>query len=324
MSITSDDNLSIGLRVRPLTRKEQHPSRQESLCTDKETNSVTLLSQGTTYTYDFVADQHTTQEELFRKVGQPLLEACSKGRNGSVIAYGQTGSGKTYTIMGDDLDNSSKGLLPRCCDYLFKQQEVRGITVTFLEIYQEQIYDLFSSTKEALQIREDNREGAYVEGLTRIRAESLGNAYEIMLRGCQRRHTDEHNEYSRSHSVFTLTVEMAEASPKLHFVDLAKSERQTVDTQLGVRLKEPGQINKSLSALGIVINALAEGKARHVSYRDSKLTLLLKDAFVGNGKTFIITNINPDPSSIEETMFALNFAARAKPCLLYTSDAADE
>ncbi len=102
---------------------------------------------------------------------------------------------------------------------------------------------------------------------------------------------------------------------KLHFIDLAGSERQKRTSTGGIRLREAGNINKSLSVLGQVINSLvevSEGKNRHIRYRDSKLTFLLKDSLSGNSKTCLIANVSPAMSASAETLSTLQFAQRAK------------
>ena len=170
------------------------------------------------------------------------------------------------------------------------------------------------------------KKGAYVDGLIEEQVKNLMETYNLLKIGSRNRHvssTSMNKESSRSHSVFTLNVESKTnfdglvnfKSSKFNLIDLAGSERQKSTACVGERLKEAGMINKSLSALGNVINSLvelSEGKPRHVPYRDSKLTFLLKDSLGGNSKTFIIANISPSVSSFAETLSTLKFAQRAK------------
>ena len=149
----------------------------------------------------------------------------------------------------------------------------------------------------------------------------------LIIKGAKNRHVGEtsmNRESSRSHSVLTTYIESKSLSKtgvwnircsRFHIIDLAGSERSKNTNAVGDRLKEAGMINKSLSALGIVINSLvdiSEGKARHVHYRDSKLTFLLRDSLGGNSKTLMIANITPSTFSINETISTLKFAQRAK------------
>ena len=126
---------------------------------------------------------------------------------------------------------------------------------------------------------------------------------------------------SRSHCIFMIRVEQEEIISgeskirvgKLNLVDLAGSERQKMTMATGDRLKEAGNINKSLTTLGMVINALASDKPKvHIPYRDSKLTCLLRDSLGGNSKTFIVATISTSILCFQETLSTLNFANRAK------------
>ena len=177
-----------------------------------------------------------------------------------------------------------------------------------------------------LQVREDLKKGVYVEGLKEELVDSSYETIELLRKGALNRHvgsTHMNIESSRSHSLFTMSIERKTVSngtthvrtSKFHFVDLAGSERQKLTAAVGERLKEAGNINKSLSVLGQVINSLveiAEGKQRHIRYRDSKLTFILKDSLGGNSKTSLIANISPASSSFAETLSTLKFAQRAK------------
>lgn len=175
-------------------------------------------------------------------------------------------------------------------------------------------------------MREDVKRGVYVENLIEETVTDLQETYEILKTGARNRHvgsTSMNKESSRSHSVFTLVIESKETKfglvnfkrSRFHLIDLAGSERQKATDAAGDRLKEAGMINKSLSALGNVINSLVditEGKTRHIHYRDSKLTFLLKDSLGGNSKTSIVANVSPSFKAIGETLSTLKFAQRAK------------
>nr|CCA19403.1 kinesinlike protein putative [Albugo laibachii Nc14] len=317
------------------------------------------------FTYDRVFDENSTQEDVFQVVGIPITKACLQGYNGTIVAYGQTGSGKTFTMQGPDdailsnvkTEDDMRGLVPRVFDYLYNteaagrnedNQETHDVkdgdvdvtkhrfTCSFLEIYNERVYDLLDSkgnsnmsttASNGLSVREDSKKGVFVEGLTLSEVDSARKAAELMRLGAQNRRVGQtamNRESSRSHSVFILNIESTEnvsggltrtRSSRFSLVDLAGSERQKSTESSGDRLKEAGSINKSLSALGNVIMGLVNksaGKACHVHFRDSKLTFLLKDSLGGNSKTFMIATISPAEDSANETLSTLKFAQRAK------------
>ena len=338
------DNVKVAIRIRPLNDKEQQESG--SLCLNViESKTIMLESkpEPKSFTYDNVADEKISQEEVFEIVGKPITASCMRGYNGTIFAYGQTGAGKTFTIQGAGYEEFSskvkvnyhlRGILPRCFEYLFatiseeiaKKKSEYLVKCSFLEIYQENINDLLDPAPRNLQLREDMKKGVYVEGLIEETVKSAMETYELLNIGAQNRHvsfTSMNKESSRSHSVFTLIIESKNnidglfnfKTSRFHLIDLAGSERQKATDCTGERLKEAGMINKSLSALGNVINSLvdiSEGKSRHVHYRDSKLTFLLKDSLGGNSKTFIIANVSPAASAFAETLSTLKFAQRAK------------
>uniref|UniRef100_A0A0E0EEZ8 Kinesin motor domain-containing protein n=1 Tax=Oryza meridionalis TaxID=40149 RepID=A0A0E0EEZ8_9ORYZ len=297
------------------------------------------ISQSTTAT---AIDYFARTEKLFRVVGLPMVENCMSGYNGCLFAYGQTGSGKTYTMMGElsKLDNElskDSGLTPRIFEYLFariKEEEERRredklkyiCKCSFLEIYNEQITDLLEPSSTNLQIREDIKKGVYVENLMECYVSSVKDVMMLLLQGVANRKmaaTNMNSESSRSHSVFTCVIESRLERDsmthlrfgRLNLVDLAGSERQKSSGAEGERLKEAANINRSLSTLGLVIMTLvdvANGKNRHVPYRDSRLTFLLQDSLGGNSKTTIVANVSPSICSSSETLSTLKFAQRAK------------
>lgn len=340
------DNVKVAIRIRPLNDKEKkEPDTRLCISADPSLSSVSLAvtPEPRVFTYDFVADEIASQEHVFASVGRPVATACLSGFNCTIFAYGQTGAGKTYTILGPDMGNSFsgselefRGLLPRCAEYIFDsiaRETASGdveflVKCSYLEIYQEAIIDLLDLSGESrtLQLREDMKRGVYVEGLGEETLSDVRDAYQRILAGNRNRHigaTSMNKESSRSHTVFTLHIECKDMrtgainyrSSRFHLIDLAGSERQRASDAAGERLKEAGKINKSLSALGNVINSLvdiAEGKNRHVHYRDSKLTFLLKDSLGGNAKTLIIANISPAATAFRETLSTLKFVQRAK------------
>ncbi|MED6292886.1 Kinesin-like protein KIF15-A [Characodon lateralis] len=338
------DSIKVFVRVRPLTQGTGLTTDgDQSLCLNVSSpNTIRLLSkpEPRTFTYDHVADMDTSQDSVFNSVARNIVESCMNGYNGTIFAYGQTGSGKTFTMLGpSELDNFTdelRGVIPRSFEYLFfligREVERSGKSKSFLckcsfiEIYNEQIYDLLDSASASLFLRENIKKGVFVEGAVEKFVNSAAEAYQVLSMGWRNRRvasTSMNRESSRSHAVFTMTLESKESRnevvnirrSQLNLVDLAGSERQKDTHTEGSRLKEASSINRSLMCLGQVIMALVDvsnGKSRHICYRDSKLTFLLKDSLGGNAKTYIIANVHPGSKCFGETLSTLQFAQRAK------------
>ncbi|KAJ7955307.1 Kinesin-like protein [Quillaja saponaria] len=342
-SFWMDHNVQVLIRIRPLSNLEK-VSQDCCRCLSQESGQtlVWLGHPETSFTFDHIACETISQENLFRVAGVPMVENCMSGYNSCMFAYGQTGSGKTYTMMGDINEmegnlNEDCGITPRIFEYLFAriraEEESRtdeklkySCKCSFLEIYNEQITDLLVPSSTNLQIREDMKKGVYVENLTQHNVRDVDDVLKLLSQGAANRKmaaTHMNSESSRSHSVFTCIIESCwEKDSMTHFrfarlnlVDLAGSERQKSSGAEGDRLKEAANINKSLSTLGLVMMTLvdlAHGKHRHVPYRDSRLTFLLQDSLGGNSKTTIIANVSPSICSAHETLSTLKFAQRAK------------
>ena len=262
---------------------------------------------GRAFTFDKVFDQACSQSDVFDEVALPLVDSVLDGFNATVFAYGQTGSGKTFTMQGATTGDS-RGLMMRSVERLFSGMRERAdgasysCTLSFLQLYNEVPTDCLApkgaggggATAAPLRMREDGAR-VVVEGLRQEPLSSPADAARLIAIGAAMRcvgGTTQNSESSRSHAVLTLrvTAQLAcdddgvrhERVTSLHLVDLAGSERQKSTCATGARLREACCINKSLSALGNVISALAASSARHVPYRDSKLTLLLRDAVGGD------------------------------------------
>lgn len=338
------DSIKVFVRVRPLTHGTGLTTDgDQSLCLAVTSpNTIRLLSkpEPRTFTYDHVADMDTSQDSVFNSVAKNIVESCMNGYNGTIFAYGQTGSGKTFTMLGpSELDNFTdelRGVIPRSFEYLFfliKREVERSpksksflCKCSFIEIYNEQIYDLLDTASASLFLRENIKKGVFVEGAVEKFVNSAAEAYQVLSMGWRNRRvasTSMNRESSRSHAVFTMTLESKESinevvnirMSQLNLVDLAGSERQKDTHTEGSRLKEASSINRSLMCLGQVIMALVDvsnGKNRHICYRDSKLTFLLRDSLGGNAKTYIIANVHPGSKCFGETLSTLHFAQRAK------------
>ncbi|KAH0926931.1 hypothetical protein HID58_019187 [Brassica napus] len=345
-SFWMDHNVQILIRVRPLNSMEKSINGYNRCLKQESSQCVAWTGQPETrFLFDHVACETIDQENLFRVAGLPMVENCLSGYNSCIFAYGQTGSGKTYTMLGEvgDLEfkpSPNRGMMPRIFEFLFAriqaEEESRrdeslkyNCKCSFLEIYNEQITDLLEPSSTNLQLREDIKSGVYVENLTEFEVESVQDILGLITQasfGSLNRKvgaTNMNRESSRSHSVFTCVIESRWEKDsttnmrfaRLNLVDLAGSERQKTSGAEGDRLKEAANINKSLSTLGHVIMVLvdvANGKPRHIPYRDSRLTFLLQDSLGGNSKTMIIANASPSVSCAAETLNTLKFAQRAK------------
>ncbi|CAM9173070.1 unnamed protein product, partial [Lampetra fluviatilis] len=295
-----------------------------------------VLSGEKAFTFDFVFDPAAEQEEVFSNAVAPLIDGIFKGYNATVLAYGQTGSGKTFTMIGadsGDADPHSTGVIPRAVHALFRGVQSRdayefAISVSYLEIYQEEIIDLLYVGKDRplLSVREDPKEGIKVCGLTERLVASAEDMICWLEQGNLSRTvgaTAMNAQSSCSHAIFTITVEQrgredreSHYRSKLHLVDLAGSQRAKRTKAVGDRLREGSYINRSLLALGKVISALGEEgaarRAHHVPYRDSRLTRLLQDSLGGNSLTLMVACIRPADSNLEETLNTLRYADRAR------------
>ena len=267
------------------------------------------------------------QDDIFEFSIRSTVSDVLAGYNGTVFAYGQTGAGKSYTMMGDMEDAQNKGIVPRIVEQLFAafqtapQHMEFTVKVGYMEIYMERIRDLLNPQKDNLAIHEDKIHGVYVKDLTEAYANSAGEVYAYLQIGQRSRATAATNmnqESSRSHSVFVVTISQKDTttgtqkSGVLYLVDLAGSEKVGKTGASGQTLEEAKKINKSLSALGMVINSLTDGKSSHIPYRDSKLTRILQESLGGNSRTTLIINCSPSSYNDAETVSTLRFGMRAK------------
>ena len=293
-----------------------------------DTCTITSKEANGSFTFDRVFPTNTPQHDVFDYSIRSTVDDVLAGYNGTVFAYGQTGSGKTFTMMGADIgDEQTKGIIPRIVEQIFTSiMQSDGsieftVKVSYMEIYMEKIRDLLVPQNDNLPIHEDKARGVYVKGLGEFYVGSVGEVYQVLERGGQARAvaaTNMNQESSRSHSIFVIevtqkNVESGSArSGRLFLVDLAGSEKVGKTGASGQTLEEAKKINKSLSALGMVINALSDGKSSHIPYRDSKLTRILQESLGGNSRTTLIINCSPSAYNDAETMSTLRFGERAK------------
>ena len=336
-SDTNSENIKVCLRIRPMSLQEK--SRNDVSCIEPVSNEQLILSHKNlrrSYTFNLVFGQESSQEDVFFNCSMDkLIDSALDGYSVTIFAYGQTGSGKTYTIMGRDdainekilKNNKYSGIMPKSINYIWstvsRRQQKFYIKVSFLEIYNEQINDLLNPTNSNLQIRWDQKQGFFVEGLLVIECKKPEDIVEIILQGTKNRKKGSHDlnkDSSRSHSILTVYLisefesggESYKKYGKISFVDLAGSERLKETHSKGGMIKETGNINKSLFVLGKVISSLTDKKNtnQHIPYRDSKLTMLLMDSIGGTAKTLMIACVSPSSIYSDETMSTLNYASR--------------
>ncbi|XP_041073842.1 kinesin-like protein KIF18A [Polyodon spathula] len=279
------------------------------------------------FVFDNVFGENSTQQEVFENTTKGLLDGVLNGYNCTVLAYGATGAGKTHTMLGSP---NEPGVMYLTMKELYnridqvKDDKTFDIAVSYLEVYNEQIRDLLVNSGP-LAVREGGDQGVVVQGLTLSRPKSAEHILEALDYGNKNRTqhpTDVNASSSRSHAVFQIYVRQQDRTAsinqnvkiaKMCLIDLAGSERASATNSKGVRFREGANINRSLLALGNIINALADPKNKaHIPYRNSKLTRLLKDSLGGNCRTVMIAAVSPSAMSYDDTYNTLKYANRAK------------
>ncbi|XP_010520703.1 PREDICTED: kinesin-like protein KIN-5C [Tarenaya hassleriana] len=346
-------NVQVLLRCRPFSEEElRNNAPQVVTCNDFQrevavSQNIAGKHIDRVFTFDKVFGPSAQQKDLYEQAVVPIVNEVLEGFNCTIFAYGQTGTGKTYTMEGECRRAKSglngelpagAGVIPRAVKQIFDtlegQQAEYSVKVTFLELYNEEITDLLApeeiskvsledKQKKQLPLMEDGKGGVLVRGLEEEIVASASEIFTLLERGSAKRRTAEtllNKQSSRSHSLFSITIHIKEATPegeelikcgKLNLVDLAGSENISRSGARDGRAREAGEINKSLLTLGRVINALVEHLG-HIPYRDSKLTRLLRDSLGGRTKTCIIATVSPAVHCLEETLSTLDYAHRAK------------
>ncbi|KAM0946199.1 putative plus-end-directed kinesin ATPase [Dioscorea sansibarensis] len=346
-------NVQVLLRCRPFSEDElRNNAPQVVTCNDFQrevavSQSIAGKQIDRVFTFDKVFGPSAKQKDLYDQAVVPIVNEVLEGFNCTIFAYGQTGTGKTYTMEGECRRAKSgpkgqlppdAGVIPRAVKQIFDTLESQNaeysVKVTFLELYNEEITDLLApeelskialeeKQKKPLPLMEDGKGGVLVRGLEEEIVTSADEIFSLLERGSAKRRTAEtllNKQSSRSHSLFSITIHIKEATPegeelikcgKLNLVDLAGSENISRSGAREGRAREAGEINKSLLTLGRVITALVEHLG-HIPYRDSKLTRLLRDSLGGRTKTCIIATVSPSVHCLEETLSTLDYAHRAK------------
>ena len=347
-AIGGSSAVKVVVRVRPLNQNELARGEQNSVEVTEDQRALRVHYpdsnghfQMREFAFNACLATDATQADVMTKCGVPrLLDSALKGYSSTIFAYGQTGSGKTFSMSGREEVISEReyrgaspdtdGIISRSLAHIYQTiNRIPGVThvvkCDYLEIYNEQIYDLLAGNDVQLHERWEPQRGFHVPGLQTIECERLDDAREIIRQGMLNRAVGSHElnkDSSRSHSIFTVHIEsIAEVGGqelvkhgKIAFVDLAGSERLKDSKSEGGMVKETANINRSLFMLGKVNATLAEGKAgtTHVPYRDSKLTKLLMDSLGGSSLALMVACCSPSPLHVEETMSTLHYATRAR------------
>ncbi|CAI5517511.1 unnamed protein product [Closterium sp. Naga37s-1] len=321
-----NENVLVTVRFRPLSLREIQRGEDVGWYADGDKIVRMESNPAIAYAYDKVFGPATTTRGVYDVAAQPVVSAAMEGINGTVFAYGVTSSGKTHSMHGDQ---KSPGVIPLAVKEVFSIiQDTPGreflLRVSYLEIYNEVINDLLNPAGQNLRIREDGQHGTFVENVKEEVVLSAAHALSLIAAGEEHRHvgaTHFNTASSRSHTIFTLTVESSGRDlegyeevtySQLNLIDLAGSENSRATTGNNVRRREGTFINKSLLTLGTVISKLSERKQSHVPYRDSKLTRLLQTSLSGNARISLICTVTPASGTLEETHNTLKFASRAK------------
>ncbi|PVU93269.1 hypothetical protein BB559_003360 [Furculomyces boomerangus] len=366
-------NIRVFCRSRPLTEtgeskentclgfdNESKESKSINIVQEKENATGKSKTISTEFEFDRVFLPNTSQDEVYEEVSQ-LIQSALDGYSVCIFAYGQTGSGKTFTMEGPD--NPSKpdmGVIPRALEQIYSETirlQTKGwnykLSAQFVEIYNEQLYDLLSDpstmkgvsvpgtakkrgTRSAaskdntpkLEIRQEKDGHVYISGCSKISVDTPESIGALLKKAKDNRRVAAtlcNERSSRSHCVFTLFVSGENSLTKetvscnLNLIDLAGSERLSSSGSVGERLKETQAINKSLSCLGDVIFALANSE-KHVPYRNCKLThMLMPSLGAGNSKTLMFVCVSPSVESSQETLCSLRFAAKVNSCHIGTA-----
>ncbi|KAI6127555.1 kinesin-domain-containing protein [Pisolithus thermaeus] len=327
--MTTTHRIKIAARVRP---RLEHEIDDEGIQVSHTPGSLSCinvpnprdLSQIFNFPLSSCYDQNSTQEEIFERDVRPLIDVVYSGVTVTIFAYGVTSSGKTHTMQGT---KTEPGVIPRVVEAMFQQkaslQKSRvELSVSYMEIYKDEVYDLFVNRETApkLPVRENDAGQVFVANLTSLPIQSVDEFDAIYSRASRHRSvgaTNLNRASSRSHAVLTLEVTMTDSTAqktltgKMNLVDLAGSENNKLTGNDPTRMAESAAINKSLSVLGQVVHALNQGASR-IPYRNSKLTRILQDALGGSSVGLLICNIAPGVKFRQDTLNTLNFAVRTK------------
>ena len=349
------NNMLVAVRARPLSKSELEDSNYNTISVpDKDKITITVPTEyvpddmsgiylagdqikitkvkEVSYIYDFVFNENTTQDEVYRCTTSNLIKQVVEGYSATILAYGATGSGKTYTMVGK---GEKCGLMIRSIRDLFKiinsdKERIYSIKISYVEVYNEILKDLLSdSNKLPPELRMDPSKGVVLQGAENKIVLNEEEAFKLITMGNKRRtekQTDRNKFSSRSHAVLQIYIEIQDQNSSLNYknyntynneasfgkfilVDLAGSEKTSSNMKSN---SETGSINKSLLALGKCINLIVTQNKKFIPFRESKLTRILQEPLSGNGRIVMIATVSPSILNFDETMFTLQFANRAK------------
>ncbi|KAM8802938.1 kinesin-like protein KIF24 [Rhynchonycteris naso] len=323
------EKIRVYVRKRPLVMREVRRGEiniitvedKETLLVHEKKEAVDLtqyILQHVFY-FDEVFGEACSNQDVYMKTTHPLIQHIFNGGNATCFAYGQTGAGKTYTMIGT---HQNPGLYALAAKDIFRQLEVSQprrhffVWISFYEIYCGQLYDLLNRRKR-LFAREDSKHVVQIVGLREIQVDSVELLLEVILKGSKERRTGAtgvNADSSRSHAIIQIQIKDSAKRTfgRISFIDLAGSERAADARDSDRQTKMEGaEINQSLLALKECIRALDQEHI-HTPFRQSKLTQVLKDSFIGNAKTCMIANISPSHVATEHTLNTLRYADRVK------------
>ncbi|XP_055973399.1 kinesin-like protein KIF24 [Sorex fumeus] len=326
---TELEKIRVCVRKRPLGIREVRRGEiniitvedKETLLVHEKKEAVDLtqyILQHVFY-FDEVFGESCTNRDVYMKTTHPLIQHIFNGGNATCFAYGQTGAGKTYTMIGT---HQNPGLYALAAKDIFRQLEVSQprrrlfVWISFYEIYCGQLYDLLNRRKR-LFAREDSKHVVQIVGLRELQVDSVELLLEVILKGSKERSTGAtgvNADSSRSHAIIQIQIKDSAKRTfgRISFIDLAGSERAADARDSDRQTKMEGaEINQSLLALKECIRALDQ-EHTHTPFRQSKLTQVLKDSFIGDAKTCMIANISPSHVATEHTLNTLRYADRVK------------
>ncbi|XP_044767165.1 kinesin-like protein Nod [Coccinella septempunctata] len=307
-----DDHVNVSVRLKPPPRRRSFKSSLQVISSDPALLLATERQQ--TFHFDNIFEEDSSQEEIYGKIVKPLVGKVKDGYNCTIFAYGQTGTGKTYTMGTNSLEKND-GIIPRALDDFFSYDNGEvDVHVSFMEIYNERVYDLLKSNNETpLPLK-----GFRVEGLSKQKVFNIYEAKSFLKLGGKKRHTGETKQNmfsSRSHAIFSIefTVDHGnkQTCAKLNLVDLAGSESVKKTGTQGNSFQEGININKGLLCIGQVMTALSSNLS-YIPYRQSIITTILQDSLNRNNYISLIACVKCDIEDANESIQALEFAQRVK------------
>ncbi|XP_076246132.1 kinesin-like protein 3A [Calliopsis andreniformis] len=326
----SEDTVRVAVRIRPLVKTEVEKGCLTCLSVVPGEQQIVIRNMDKAFTFNYVFNSDVDQENFYNTAIKDMVKDIFQGYNVTILAYGQTGSGKTHSMGTNYIETEDMGVIPRAVHDIFdmissKEDWSFKVTVSFMELYQEQLYDLLADKQRNQSIVDIRDDGKHIKvtGVVEKDVANAKEALECLVQGSLGRVTGAtamNAQSSRSHAIFTLCINQQKKDDpntatmaKFHLVDLAGSERSKKTQATGERFKEGVNINKGLLALGNVISQLGEsGSTSFVSYRDSKLTRLLQDSLGGNSMTLMIACVSPADYNLDETLSTLRYADRAR------------